>query len=286
ASHAAIPAPISSPVADLQPTPVSDSVPSATEPVSESVPVGESVEKSTHEAWDLVYAGFPRVIATESVYESLRNKAYAVGYSELRHDPLWVSYRLGHVDKAEILPRPSRFESDRRTKNIVYPQDYTKTGFDRGHMAPNSEIAVRYGQEAQEETFLMSNIVPQRPNLNRKVWEHLERLEDKYANAFGRVFVMDGPIFNPNAKRENLGNSEVEIPDKCYKIIVDAENGTCRMLAYMIPEDVIGIESPDEFLTSVDAIEAATSLDFFPALPSRTQDAIEAQVATASWPVY
>ncbi len=48
----------------------------------------------------------------------------------------------------------------------VTHNDYTHSGYDRGHMAPNYAIATRYGQEAQKETFLMSNIVPQLGNLN------------------------------------------------------------------------------------------------------------------------
>jgi hypothetical protein len=34
-----------------------------------------------------------------------------------------------------------------------------------------------YGPKAQLETFLMSNVVPQRPNLNQKMWEQLEEIE-------------------------------------------------------------------------------------------------------------
>ncbi|MFZ2959079.1 MAG: DNA/RNA non-specific endonuclease [Candidatus Ozemobacteraceae bacterium] len=285
-------APVLIPTTFPEPPPVAtDTAPEPTTVPPEPTPVPiepsttpESVEKATHDAWNLVFAGFPRSTAATSTWKPLHNKAYAVGFSETRREPLWVSYRLDRVVNPEPLPRPSRFDSDSRVRNPVNTKEYAKTGFDRGHLAPNSAIAKRYGVEAQEETFLMTNIIPQRPDLNRKLWEHIERMEDKYANVYGRVFVITGPIFD--AKRENIENSNLEIPDECYKIIVDEEAGGYRILAYRIPQSVEGKESPDEFLTCVDVLEAATGLDFFTAIPSSTQELLESQVATASWAVH
>ena len=66
------------------------------------------------------------------------------------------------------------FEVDPEAADCPTPDDYTRTGYDRGHMAPNYLIATRYGKVAQRETFLMSNIVPQTPELNRGPWRILE----------------------------------------------------------------------------------------------------------------
>ncbi len=70
--------------------------------------------------------------------------------------------------------RPFRFEIDIRTDAKVNHDDYTGTGYDRGHMAPNAALLAQYGQIAQLETYLMSNICPQTGSLNRGIWAKLE----------------------------------------------------------------------------------------------------------------
>jgi DNA/RNA endonuclease G (NUC1) len=53
-------------------------------------------------------------------------------------------------------------------------------------------VSVSYGREAQSETFYTSNIVPQEPELNRGIWEALERIEaNDYAGRYaGAVCLM------------------------------------------------------------------------------------------------
>jgi len=54
----------------------------------------------------------------------------------------------------------------------VRPNDYTGSGYDRGHIAPSAD---RTCNEADNSaTFLMSNMMPQVPELNRGVWGDLK----------------------------------------------------------------------------------------------------------------
>lgn len=95
---------------------------------------------------------------------------------------------------------------DKRTAARVEPDDYTRSGYDRGHMAPNYGIATRFGRQAQEETFLMSNISPQKHGLNAGVWKTLEqRIATNYPGRFGEVWVLAGPVFA--ARPERLKNA-------------------------------------------------------------------------------
>lgn len=131
-----------------------------------------------------LYGGLPKALSSSAEFKVLKNKGYTVGYSEKHKDPVWAAYRLFRVDNPPKLPRPGQFAVDERTEAHVGPGAYARSGYDRGHMAPNHAIATRYGQEAQLETFLMSNVCPQRPDLNRRVWQSLEAIEaDDYARA-------------------------------------------------------------------------------------------------------
>jgi len=90
-----------------------------------------------------------------------RNEGFMVGYSEWRGNPLWVTYHLRPISKMKKLKRPSRFKTDWRSFRRVSHNDYLKSGYDRGHMAPNYAISNVYGREGQLDTFVMSNITPQ-----------------------------------------------------------------------------------------------------------------------------
>ena len=75
----------------------------------------------------------------------------------------------------------------------------------------------------------------------------------------------------------------VEVPSKFFKIIVDEENGKPRMLAFVIPQGVVGNEQLRVFLVSVDAIEKQTGMDFFSDLDDQTEDKLEAAVPKEMW---
>ncbi|HEY9070434.1 MAG TPA: DNA/RNA non-specific endonuclease [Candidatus Ozemobacteraceae bacterium] len=253
-------------------------------------PAEIEAQRQTASERGLVYAGLPRPTHPDPTLVILRNKGYVAGYSESRRDPLWVGYALEGIPQGPAGKRPSKFATDERTQSRVRHDEFTSTGFDRGHMAPNAGIAARLGLDAQRETFLLTNIVPMSPELNRRVWQKLERLEsDDWAPRFGKVWVLTGPIFD--ATRQLLGEtsdrdrnrSRVEIPDGFYKILIDEDGPEIRVLPFLFPQNVRGTESPRQFLTSVDRIEQLTGLDFLWALNDPHEKILEEQIPDALW---
>ncbi len=232
---------------------------------------------------DQVYGGFPsqglKVFGRVNVLE---NRGYVVGYSESMRNPLWAAYRIFDVPRLHSGKRESRFSVDARTRAQVAHNDYTHSGYDRGHMAPNYGIATRYGPEAQKETFLMSNIIPQNPVVNRHLWKDLEhRVARQYGCYFGEVWVITGPVFQGKIKRLDSG---VPIPSAYYKIIVDEHGGELRVLAFLVEERCPPYTRIKTRLVSIDEIEQVTDLDFFPDLPAEIETKLESQKATRLWP--
>ncbi|WP_198531203.1 DNA/RNA non-specific endonuclease [Thauera phenolivorans] len=240
-----------------------------------------------------VYLGVPRSQPDGPAgwQRVLHNDAFAAGYSEWRGGAAWVAYRATpRPPGARGLARPDRFEHDWRTLRCltivacVRHEDYTGSGYDRGHLAPNHLIATRYGRKAQHQTFLMSNIVPQRPALNRGVWQRLEAAEDALSNRFGPLWVFTGPIYD--ARPAYLpGFKLIALPSAFYKILVreDSAGGAPRMLAFAVPQDVEGGEDLRRFLVSVADVQRWTGLDFFHQLPDAVEARVEARIDTSSW---
>jgi endonuclease G len=245
-----------------------------------------AVDIETSYRSDYAYAGMPaQRLKVFSRVKMLENRGYVVGYSESMRNPLWVGYRifdLPDLNKRSVGPRPSRFSVDRRTYTQVAHDDYTRSGYDRGHMAPNYGIATRYGRDAQLETFLMSNIIPQKPGVNRYIWKDLEmRVAKQYGRYFREVWVLTGPVFQGEIRKLESG---VPVPSAYYKIIVDEHGGTLRALAFIVERRCEPYSRIKRCLVSIDDIEAMTDLDFFPDLPEDIEVQLEGRAATRLWP--
>ncbi len=228
-----------------------------------------------------IYGGLPNSAGYGHPIVVLTNLGYISGYCEARRNPAWVSFSVSSITVGPSGKRLTKFLTDPRTRSGVSHQDYSNSGYDRGHMAPNYAIATRYGQEAQRETFLMSNITPQSPDLNRIWWRVLEEKEaNDFAVRLERVWVVTGPVFDQRIERLASG---VEIPDAFYRIILDEENGQPRVLAFLAPQTITGKEPLAQFLTSVREIERQTGLDFYPELPKEVQERMESAKAERLW---
>lgn len=235
----------------------------------------------------LLYQGAPKSSDTKNIdtwFRILRNDGFILGYSDLRGNPLWVEYALTAAEENRpSLKRLNRFEADWRSINRVNHDSYQHSGYDRGHMAPNYAMSRLYGKEGQADSFLMTNITPQKPNLNQKLWQRLEEAEIKhFAKMFGKVWVITGPVFSGTVERLS-SDWTVEIPDAFYKIyITEAIPGRPPIaLGFLIPQTVKGKEPLAQFVTSINNIEAQTGLDFF----SELNDQIEAHLESAIEPM-
>lgn len=103
------------------------------------------------------------------VAQSIVNRGiYTVNFSNVLHEPLWVSYKLfrggGDCSRAGF-----RFYNDIDTLQTSTDKDYARSGYDKGHLANAEDFA--YDCTKDELTFRYYNCLPQTPNLNRGVWK-------------------------------------------------------------------------------------------------------------------
>ncbi len=231
-----------------------------------------------------LYGGTPRTPsgAEAGFLRVLVNRGYAVGYNEGRGNPAWAAYRVRDLPTLpESPPRPETFSVDRRTAVRVTPDAYTGSGYDRGHLAPNYAIATRHGRVAQEETFLMSNITPQRHALNAGLWRELElKIATSYPARYAEVWAIVGPIFGERPRELREG---VQVPEAFFLIVVDEHEGKLRTLSFIVPQDAPPEASAERYLASIDEIERRTLLDFLPELDDATEAEVERVTAARAW---
>jgi endonuclease G len=214
----------------------------------------------------------------------LGNRAYDVGWDVAAGVPAWVTYRVFRTEGRSAPPRPEGFRVDPRLENGPVPTVYHGSDFDRGHLAPNYAIGLCYGPEAQAETFWMTNVVPQRPALNRGRWRALEgRVMGRLTLVLETVWVTVGPLYEGVAWRRTLPGGP-PIPDAFFAVLLDERpDGRVRALALRLPQGADERGPWQQWLTSVNALETESDLDFFPTLSPEAQSALEQRTPPRFW---
>ena len=186
---------------------------------------------------------------------------------------IWVAYITKYPFAYDTAKRPSEFITDYRVNSPEH-SDYTRSGYDRGHMAPNYAIGRTYGPEAQRETFYMTNIIPQRPNVNRDQWRDLEQfIANDLAARYGTVLVFTGPLISEDMPK--LKN-RVSVPSAMWMVItVRRGSGEYITAGFIIPQQAKNKDFRT-YLVPVDKVEELTGLNFFPKLPDNQQHILEA----------
>lgn len=120
--------------------------------------------------------------------------------------------------------------------HAVTPWDYDGSCFDRGHQAPSADRTD--SQQDNDATFMMSNIIPQTPYLNRVIWEHLEVYTRKLVKQGKTVYAIAGPIYDQNFGA--IGpQKDIPVPSKNFKILVIQDTASAaaapQIIAVVMP---------------------------------------------------
>ncbi len=230
------------------------------------------------------------------------------GFADALGVPHFVAYELKRFEGT--LPpapeRPGEWMTDPDLRDLgLAPTDssyrYSRAfrssnpnWFVRGHLCMKQH-AWRLGANADWNTHTVLNAVPQRQGFNSGIWLNLENLTASWADSYGAVWIVAGPVFEPqpNSPNQWLGEPEkgemtVAIPEALFKIVVRDTDDRDRpeVLAFIFPQDTPSWAPYDyrSYLTSVDLIEQKTGLDLLSAVPDDIEEIIEAETANAVWP--
>ncbi len=204
----------------------------------------------------------------------VRHFAYTLEYDEEHEQARWVEYRL----TAEMTHGPWKSCDHFRADPMILtgsaePEDYTKSGYDKGHLAPAADMA--WDSTAMCESFYMSNMSPQTPSFNRGVWKRLEDQVRTWAEESDTLWIVTGPVLRDSLP--TIGTHHVSVPEFFYKVILGVKGTEWEGIGFVLANEG-SKKSLDSFEVRIDSVEALTDLDFFPGLPDSLEQLIEASV--------
>ena len=215
---------------------------------------------------DFFAGGKPPIITNKKMipkYTELCNSGYAVGHSGLTRTPLWGAENLtaANLIAGEGIARHDNFRADTRLSpgDRSELKDYSRTGYDRGHIVNNRDMT----PDKRDETFLLSNIVPQNSESNRGIWASIEAATRHEVKKKGQLYIITGVLFHGERLQSLKG--KVMIPTALYKCLYDTvrQQAGCYVVAN---EPGAGYR-----IATVAEVELEAGLNLFPSMPAGTK---------------
>ena len=196
------------------------------------------------------------------------NRYFVIGYSYYFRQAKWALEIVSRTKEGEgNVERLDNFRPDYRIPEIFRAElkDFERSGFDRGHLVASANQRLTRIQNS--ETFLLSNMSPQAPNLNRKTWRELEKavrtLDAK--DHILETYVISGPIFDFDKPVQTIGKDDnvgvtLPIPHYYFKsVLAEDVRGNLRMWSFVLPNENSDKELED-FQISTSKVEVYAGL--------------------------
>lgn len=202
--------------------------------------------------------GFPKDKVNDAII--ICRTAYEVKYDFTAKIPIWVVYTLTPANTIGCIPRSNAFRYDqslpREHRSTL--ADYAGSGYDTGHLANGADMS--WDEEVERESFILSNMAPQTPELNRGAWKTLESAIRSWSyNNNSDITIYAGPIYDVNQDKK-IGPNNVVVPHAFFKIVID--NKKKETLAFVFENNKRKSKDLSAYQVTVQDVETATRIEF------------------------
>lgn len=218
--------------------------------------------------------------ATVADFILLERAAYMLSYNPATRLPVWVAWHLtaDHTDGAYKRDGLKFAEDEDVPEPRATNMDYVNSGYDRGHICPSGDN--RWSREAQVQSFLYTNCCPQLHNLNTGDWRELEEKCRVWAQRYGDIYIVSGPLLL-NKKHKTIGKNKIVVPEAFFKVVL-CMRGKSKAIGFIYRNEPTN-KKMSSYVNTVDDVERITGLDFFAALPDDVERKVEATADLSDW---
>ena len=238
---------------------------------------------------------FPRLKGGNNiVIVHTTNDSYGVNYCVewdcSKKSQRWSCYQMykgytGNAGRYEGNPQYP-FDED-LDANLYWDQDYFRgSGYDHGHICPSADR--QYSTEANKQTFYLTNMQPQYPQFNQKLWAKMEdRMRKWIANspATDTMYVCKGGTIDSESNIIERIKDKLIVPKYFYMAILYKNASGYKAIAFWAENINVDHSGDDlrDYVLSIDKLEEMTGIDFFCNLPDDVENKVEANTYTQSW---
>lgn len=229
---------------------------------------------------DLLFLQHKTLIGEDSV------ETFSIEYDYGLFHANWVAYRFDGTTRAKNVTRSAdAFKDDPllpmeyRIGNASFRED---GDYDRGHLCASADRL--YSEEANRQTFYMSNMSPQIASFNQRYWKLLEEQVQEWGRSEAladTLYVCKGAKLSGESVLGFVRKGLMPIPSHYFMALLAVKDGSYHSLAFLVEHKAYGSATRQEVVErhhlSVRDLERATGLNFFAALPESIQDKVETE---------
>lgn len=198
-------------------------------------------------------------------------EGFTVSFNSAHHQPNYSAWEITREKTYGESPRKAKFRPDNDVYGCAQLNDYRKSGYDRGHMAPAADM--KWNDNAMHDSHLLTNICPQNHEINGGRWSTIEKMCRTWARRDSVALVICGPVLSdymPSA----IGANQVSVPERFFKVVLLPFTEPPLAVGFIVPNSPTD-QSIESMSMSVDQVEEITGFDFFSALPDDIENDIE-----------
>lgn len=231
---------------------------------------------------------------TACLPDMMQYQNHVLQYDASRRTPKWVAEHLSKdmVTKQEANRKNVKFKVDPGIPMEFSSTnaDFWNSGWSRGHMAPAGNN--KHCQASMNDTFFLTNVVPQDLDNNGNYWNRLEIYCRNLTDKFKDVYVISGPLWLPKVKQQVqsetgsgdnelkqgrserpppkyveyqvIGKNNVSVPTHLYKVILveDPSLDAPLLAGFVVPNAPIEDKHLKEFQVKIGDLEKHAGLKF------------------------
>ncbi len=222
---------------------------------------------------------------TPQTNDLLMRDIYALSSNDDTKFADWVAYRLtletisGDTQTTRNYKADPWLDEDETLEPSDYDGANAALGTDRSHQAP---LASFKGTKSWHKTNFLSNITPQKSDLNQGVWRVLEEkvrslVETRDAVEQGAaVYVLTGPLYERAMERLPGADEPHRIPSGYWKIVlIGGDPITIQAASFIFDQETPRSFSVIEALSTINEVERRSGLDFLWQLEDEVEEEIE-----------
>jgi endonuclease G len=216
--------------------------------------------------------------APQPLEQIVHHEYYSLSYIEAYELASWVAYELTREEAKSEIEYKEKYRDDPDVETgSATSKDYKKAGYIMGQLAFIEHMMM--SENAANESFYLSAIVPHKLSFNKYVWKTLGNIIKAWAYECGSLYVVNGPVL-ADAPFGTFGPSKVSIPERYYSVVLDLTDE--RGIGFVI-RNSMSSASVKQYAMSIDEVEKITGIDFFPSLPDEQEEKIESTFEPEKW---